>query len=165
MKELLFFNMIFDGQYTELKHTMIIVHVLNTKQKVMHIWIIGKVYTLVFCSIPYSTLEEQIPHISPTKAVQKVMATSSILSVYQHWGFAFVFISNIFVTAYHPVGYFALKWLQIWFVSSTNLKALVKISANSSSCLWSISLHLWIHVTAMFLVTKYVMHTFCSHIR
>ena len=72
MKEPLFIHVIFDKQYTEIKYFMTIVHVLNTKQNVTHIWIIGKVYTMVFYSILH--LEEQIPHMSNIRTVEKEVA-------------------------------------------------------------------------------------------
>ena len=72
MKEPLFVNVIFDMQYIEIKYFMTIVHVLNTKQNVIHIWIIGKVYTMAFYTIPH--LEEQIPQISNIRTVEKEVA-------------------------------------------------------------------------------------------
>ena len=56
-------------QYTEIKYFMTIAHVLNTKQNVIHISIVGKVYTMVFYSIPY--LGEQIPQMSNIRTVEK----------------------------------------------------------------------------------------------
>ena len=72
MKEPLFVNVIFDMQYTEIEYFMTIVHVLNTEQNVIHIWIVGKVYTMVFCTIPH--LEEQIPQMSNIRTVEKEVA-------------------------------------------------------------------------------------------
>ena len=56
MNESLFIHVIFDMQYTEINYFMTIVHVLNTKQNFIHIWIAGKVYTMIFYSLPH--LEE-----------------------------------------------------------------------------------------------------------
>ena len=69
MKEPLFVNVLFDMQYTEIKYFMTIVHVLKTKQNVINIWIVGKVYTMVFYTIPH--LEEQIPQMSNIRTVEK----------------------------------------------------------------------------------------------
>ena len=77
-----FVNVIFDKQYTEIKFFMNIVHGLNAKQHGIHIWIFGKVCTIVFYSIPH--LEEQIPQMSKIRIVEKE-AVSPIASQYQHW--------------------------------------------------------------------------------
>ena len=72
MNKPLFVKAIFDMQYTEIEYFMTIAHVLNAKQNVIHIWIVGKVYTMVFCIIQH--LEEQIPKMSNIRTVEKEVA-------------------------------------------------------------------------------------------
>ena len=51
---------------------MTIVHVVNTKQGIIHIWIIGKIYMLIFYFIPH--FEEQKPQMLHCGAVEEEMA-------------------------------------------------------------------------------------------
>ena len=69
--EPLFVNVIFVMQNTEIKYFMAIVHVLNTKQNVIHIWIIGEVYTMVFHPILH--LAEQIPLMPNIRTVAAII--------------------------------------------------------------------------------------------
>ena len=91
MKELLFVNVVFDMQYTEIKYFMTIVYVLNTKQNVIHIWIVGKVYTMVFYIIPH--LEEQIPQISNIRTVEKEVA--GIINFITVWALRWCFYFHV----------------------------------------------------------------------
>ena len=101
-------NTIFDGTYTDIKYFMIIVHVLNTKQNVIHIWMIGRVYTLVFCSI--LNWKRKYHKCRPLRQFKKKWLISSIPSVYQHWGDVFIFISNIFCYSLSSCG---LIWIEM----------------------------------------------------
>ena len=119
---------------------MTIVHAANTKQDIIHIWIMGKIYMLIFYFIPH--IEEQKPQMLHSGAVEEEMAISS---QYEHWGDAFIFISNNFLLQL-IILWTNLNWKDWSFVSCTTLNVLVKISAHSSSCLWCVSFHLWTHV-------------------
>ena len=91
MKEPLFVNIIFDMQYTEIKYFLTIEHALNTIQNVIHIWIISKVYTTVFYSIPY--LEEQISQMSYIRAVDKEVA--DVINFITVWALVWCFYFHI----------------------------------------------------------------------
>ena len=91
MKEPLFVNVIFDMQYTEIKYFMTIVHVLNTKQNVIHIWIVGKVYTMLFHTIPH--LEVQIAQMSNIRTVEKEVA--DIINFITVWALRWCFYFHV----------------------------------------------------------------------
>ena len=99
IKKSLLVYMILDVQYTEYTHFMIIAHVANTKQNVIHM---GNVESPHAGILFHSTFGRT--HF--TNAVHKgswKWADIIFLSQCEHWCDSFLFISNIFVTIYHYV--------------------------------------------------------------
>ena len=125
---------------------MTIVHAANTKQYIIHNWVMGKIYMLIFYFIPH--FEEQKPQMLHSGAVEEEMA--DVIHFITVWTLRWCF--------YFHIEYFLLQLIILWtnlnwkdwsFVSRTTLNVLVKISAHSSSCLWCVSFHLWTHVGVM----------------
>ena len=129
MKEPLLANLIFDLQYAEINHLMTIVHVLNTKQNVIHFWIIREVYKLAFYFIPH--LEEHIPQIY-IGTVEKKCLISFVSSQYGQQGNVFIVITNICLFQF-VILWNKLYWNDCRFVSRTTWNAPVKIPAHFSS--------------------------------
>ena len=74
----------------------------------MHIWIVGKVYTMVFCTIPH--LEEQIPQMSNIRTVEKEVA--GIIKFITVWALRWCFYFHV-VYFFYSLLFYGLIWTEM----------------------------------------------------